>query len=121
VATIFGALGAARIDFGVAASVFSSIVIGIGIDYAIHMHHKGARHLASRPLRVRIERTYTTTGKAIVFDACVMVAGFLVLLISRTPPIQKMGGIVSLGMSIALIWTIVLAPFIIEWSADADE
>jgi predicted RND superfamily exporter protein len=47
-----------------------------------------------------------STGRAILFNAVVVVAGFLVLLFSVFPPNRILGMLVSLNMTLAFIATV---------------
>lgn len=53
-----------------------------------------------------IHFTMKQTGKAILFNAIVVIAGFMVLLFSVFPPNRTLGGLVSLNMFTSLAGTL---------------
>jgi predicted RND superfamily exporter protein len=104
----FGVMGLLGIPFGVATSMFSSIILGIGIDYAIHLQSKldalgGAGAQAAR-------LAFASAGKAILWDAVVVISGFSVLLLSEMPPTRILGIMVALGMGASFVATYLLLP-----------
>ena len=124
VATIwnFGFMSLARLPLEPTSAVTACIGIGVGIDYAIHFIAK-YRYLAANaspaafPDRVRehvyrrlTRATMMTAGKAILFNAIVVICGFLVLLFSRFPPTRTMGILVSLNMFACFVGALTLLP-----------
>jgi len=55
-------------------------------------------------------QTMETAGKAITFNAIVVICGFLVLLLSNFPPTRIMGIMVSLNMFTCLLGALTLLP-----------
>ena len=53
---------------------------------------------------------FRTAGKAIVWNAVVVIAGFLTLIFSQMPPNQKLGLICSLGIATSLISSFLVVP-----------
>jgi len=108
----FGVMGLLGIPFGVATSMFSSIILGIGIDYAIHLQSKLDALGGAGPQAARM--AFASAGKAILWDAVVVICGFAVLLLSRMPPTRTLGGMVALGMGASFAATYLLLPAL--WS-----
>lgn len=95
----FGVMGLFDIPLSTTTALLSSIAIGIGIDYAIHFienYKKGIETLTTR--HAAIHQTMNYTGRAILFNAVVVIAGFLVLLFSVFPPNRILGALVSMNM-----------------------
>jgi uncharacterized protein len=95
----FGLMGLTGIPLEPATAITSCIGIGVGIDYAIHFIAK--YRLNRRKMSPGAEltrRTMSTAGKAIFFNALVVIGGFLMLLASQFPPSRHMGVMVSLNM-----------------------
>ncbi len=103
----FGIMGLFDIPLSTTTALLSSIAIGIGIDYAVHFIERykiyalktGDKILAS-------EKTMHHSGRAIVFNALVVIAGFLVLLLSVFPPNRALGALVSLNMFTSFVGTV---------------
>ncbi len=103
----FGIMGLFNIPLSTTTALLSSIAVGIGIDYAVHFIERykiyaketGDKDLAS-------ELTMFHSGRAIVFNAVVVIAGFLVLLFSVFPPNRSLGALVSLNMFTSFVGTV---------------
>ncbi|MDD3009992.1 MAG: MMPL family transporter [Bacteroidales bacterium] len=103
----FGVMGILDIPLSTTTALLSSIAIGIGIDYAIHFLQYYRLNLANSRLKVTaIYKTMNQTGKAILFNAIVVISGFLVLTFSVFPPNRKLGALVSMNMFTSLLGTL---------------
>ncbi len=105
----FGVMGFLNIPLSTTTALLSSIAIGIGIDYAVHFieqYRKNARITTDK--RIIAEKTMSHSGRAITFNAIVVITGFLVLLFSVFPPNRKLGALVSLNMFTSFIGTITI-------------
>lgn len=103
----FGVMGLLNIPLSTTTALLSSIAIGIGIDYAIHFiqHYRTNIKVSSSVLEA-LYSTVGQTGKAILFNAIVVIAGFLVLLFSVFPPNRTLGALVSMNMFTSLVGTL---------------
>ena len=105
----FGIMGLFNIPLSTTTALLSSIAIGIGIDYAIHFLQYYKLNLRQSKLKVTaIYRTMNQTGKAIMFNAIVVISGFLVLIFSVFPPNRALGALVSLNMFTSLLGTLTI-------------
>ena len=105
----FGIMGLLNIPLSTTTALLSSIAIGIGIDYAIHFLQYYRLNLQHSKLKVTaIYRTMNQTGKAIMFNAIVVISGFLVLTFSVFPPNRALGALVSLNMFTSLLGTLTI-------------
>ncbi|MBD3240620.1 MAG: MMPL family transporter [Chitinivibrionales bacterium] len=103
----FGVMGLLNIPLSTTTALISSIAIGVGVDYAIHFIDKYLRNLKQTGnAQEASRRTMDHTGRAILFNAIVVVAGFMVLLFSVFPPNRMLGLLISLNMLVALIGTV---------------
>ena len=103
----FGVLGWLNIPLETTTALISSIAIGIGIDYAVHYIDRykiNAKETGNRELTV--EETMAHSGRAISFNAIVVILGFLVLTFSAFKPNVALGAIVSLNMLTSFIGTV---------------
>ncbi len=123
----FGIMSLFRMPLEPSTAVTACIGIGVGIDYSIHFISKYRRLVArARPgpyppgstggvYRELTARTMETAGKAILFNALVVIFGFLVLLFSTFPPTRNMGIMVSLNMFTCFIGAVTLLPASLNW------
>lgn len=103
----FGIMGFLGIPLNTTTALVSSIAIGIGIDYAIHFLEQYRINAQVTGDKIQTaKKTMNHTGRAISFNAIVVIAGFLVLLFSVFPPNRQLGALVSLGMFTSFVGTI---------------
>lgn len=103
----FGIMGWFNIPLSTTTALLSSIAIGIGIDYAIHFIQNYRAGIDSGlSQKHAIYATMDLTGRAISFNAIVVIAGFLVLLFSVFPPNRTLGALVSLNMFTSFVGTL---------------
>lgn len=105
----FGVMGLLDIPLSTTTALLSSIAIGIGIDYAVHFIERYkiyATETKDKQLTGRM--TMQHSGRAIVFNALVVIAGFLVLLASVFPPNRALGALVSLNMFTSFVGTVTI-------------
>ena len=112
----FGLLGLLNIPLEIGKSLTASMVIGIGVDYTIHFLNK---------YRVKVREgmqtaeqitaaTMATSGKAIFFNALVVIGGFLVFLTSNFRPNFYLGAMLSLNMVACLLVSMTVLPTILN-------
>ncbi len=105
----FGVMGLLNIPLNTTTALLSSIAIGIGIDYAVHFIERYkiyATETGDQQLTGRL--TMQHSGRAIVFNALVVIAGFLVLLTSVFPPNRELGALVSMNMFTSFLGTVTI-------------
>ena len=103
----FGVMGLFDIPLSTTTALVSSIAIGIGIDYAVHFIERFKIYaLETGDRNLTIRQTMHHSGRAIVFNAVVVIAGFLVLLFSVFPPNRSLGALVSLNMFTSFLGTV---------------
>jgi predicted RND superfamily exporter protein len=119
VAMNFGAMGLLGVPLGVATSAFSSIILGVGIDYAIHLRSRFDRLRDGGSAREALGGAFGTAGTAIFWDVAVVTTGFLVLLLSNMPPTRKLGVVVAVGVVTSLVATFLLIPAFVRGRSDA--
>jgi predicted RND superfamily exporter protein len=105
----FGIMGFLNIPLSTTTALLSSIAIGIGIDYAVHFLEQYRTNAAKSDDKIKVAQlTMAHSGKAIIFNAIVVIAGFLVLLFSVFPPNRELGALVSLNMFTSLAGTLTI-------------
>jgi len=105
----FGVMGFLDIPLSTTTALLSSIAIGIGIDYAVHFleqYRINAKNTDDK--MVAAQKTMAHSGRAIIYNAVVVIAGFLVLLFSVFPPNRELGALVSLNMFTSFVGTLTI-------------
>ncbi len=114
----FGLMGILGVPLTVSTAVISSIAVGIGVDYAIHFitHYLEAlKGTGDEQHAARFSMGHT--GKAIVLNAAIVIAGFMVMVFSVFPPNRQIGLLVSLNMLTALIATLTIMFLVLRKSS----
>lgn len=95
-------------------SVFAVILIGLGIDYAIHIIsvYNEQRNVHKDPVTA-MEETFARSGSGIVTGALTTAASFFALAISSTLGIKEMGIVLGIGILSAMVTTLVGLPAIL--------
>jgi uncharacterized protein len=105
----FGTMGLLNIPLGPTTALISSIAVGIGIDYAIHFIDRYKEYASETQDKQKTAKlTMYNTGRAILFNAIVVISGFLVLLFSIFPPNRQLGALVSLNMFSSFVGTLTI-------------
>ncbi|MBS4062900.1 MAG: MMPL family transporter [Bacteroidetes bacterium] len=105
----FGLMGLLNIPLSTTTALISSIAIGIGIDYAVHFIDRyRINALETKDKLATTRETMYHSGRAIAFNAVVVILGFLVMLFSVFPPNRSLGALVSLNMFISFIATVTI-------------
>jgi predicted RND superfamily exporter protein len=104
------------VNLDIATAMIASMALGIGIDYAIHFvtRYRIEVFLKDKTPEEAITETIHTTGRAIIFNALAVAAGFLVLIFSNFRPIINIGWLVAVTMIISSLVTIIVLPSLIS-------
>ena len=92
---IYGGMGLLGIHLDIGTSMLASLALGVGVDYAVHAF-MGEGGLSRG------------SAAAIVTNALVVAAGFSVLTLASSPPIQVMGALTAIAMVLAALTTLVV-------------
>ena len=111
----FGIMGVTGIKLNAATAIIASLAIGIGIDYSIHFLSR-YRHEVRMHDSVdnAIETSLNTSGRAILYNALAVAAGFMVLVPSNFVIISQLGILVALVMITTSLASITLLPAILK-------
>ncbi|RMF25553.1 MAG: hypothetical protein D6760_00745 [Deltaproteobacteria bacterium] len=110
----FGGMALIGKPLGPMEAMVGAIGLGIGIDYSIHlMSSLRLRTNAGMELTEAIAETMRTTGRAILFNAVVVVAGFSVLAASETPSNAAFGLQIALNMALCCVAALLLLPAVL--------
>ncbi len=111
----FGIMGLTGIKLNAATAVIASLAIGIGIDYSIHFLSRYRHEITMQgSVEKAIERSLHTSGRAILYNALAVAAGFLVLVPSNFVIISQLGILVALVMITTSLASLTLLPAILK-------
>jgi len=107
----FGVMGWAGIALDIVTVLISSIGVGVGIDYSIHIYSRYLEEFkAGLSVREAIVKSIETTGKSIISNAAAVISGFIILVFSSFPPFKYFGILVSLIMFVAATGAMLFIP-----------
>ena len=113
----FGAMGLLNIPLSTTTALISSIAVGVGIDYAVHfMERFRVAAKSTGDVLATVVDAMHHSGRAIMFNAVVVIAGFLVLLFSAFPPNRALGVLVSGNMFVSLLGTVTIMVVVMVWT-----
>ncbi len=98
--------------------MISSLVIGAGIDFGIHVTHRFREEwCAGVEVDEAIRRTVGHVGKALLAAAVTTAGAFTIIALSDMPPLRRFGGITALSLAFALMASLLVLPSILAWYA----
>ncbi|HHH30218.1 MAG TPA: hypothetical protein ENK57_18015, partial [Polyangiaceae bacterium] len=103
---IYGAMGALGLHLDIGTSMLASIIIGAGVDYAVHLLAAWRADEGSTAAGNAAEHA----GPAIWTNAIMVSAGFFVLTLGDAKPLENVGGLTSAAMLVAAMATFVAIP-----------
>lgn len=108
---ILAFMGYAGIPLDIMTITIAAIVIGIGVDDAIHYLHRFKEEVdAGQSTISAVRATHGSIGKALYFTSLIVVIGFSVLVFSRFVPTAYFGWLAALAMLVALTANLALLP-----------
>ncbi len=111
----FALMGYFGIKLDVGTAMVASIAIGIGVDYTIHfLHSYHQNRLKTDNLDEVTKETLGSTGKAIIFNAISVAAGFMVLLFSNFYPLVYLGLLISVTMFTSSLAAMSILPLLLN-------
>ncbi len=109
------------IPLGIGTSMFASVAVGLGVDFAIHtidrlrvafQRQPGISSAADH--EQAIMSLYPSTGRALLFNFLAIACGFGVLMSSQVVPLMNFGIIVALAVSTSFITSMTLIPALVK-------
>ena len=114
ITTVIAVLNSFMFLFGIKQTMLSttmnSMVLGLGIDFSIHVLERYLEERKSRGPMESVMRTVERTGKAITTSALTMAGGFGALLISPFPLMQTFGVLSLVAIVFSLISSLTVVP-----------
>jgi predicted RND superfamily exporter protein len=108
---IFGVMGALGVHLDIGTSMLSSIIIGAGVDYGVHLL-AGWRGSGDNMLQHAARNAAGTTSEAIWTNAAMVAVGFFVLTLGESRPLHNVGSLTATAMLCAAAATFVVIPML---------
>jgi hypothetical protein len=102
---MLGAMYLAGEKITAANVVAMPLVLGLGIDYGVHIVH--------RLRSASVEEAISTTGRAIVVASVTTVAAFGTLCLAHTSALVGMGVAAATGIAACLLWSLLFLPALV--------
>lgn len=107
----FGLMGWLGIKLNIVTALLSSISIGLGVDYTIHIFWRLKYDLKNQPDYISsVKQTLKTIGRGISINAFSVMIGFSVLFLSAFPLIRSFALLIILSLLLCLICALLLIP-----------
>jgi predicted RND superfamily exporter protein len=118
VAWILGSMYLLDIPFNVMTGTITSLTIGLGVAYSIHMSERYQLELErGHGVWEALDRGVTGTGGALRGSAATTAGGFGVLALAILPPLQQFGIITGLTIIYAFLASVFVLPsFLVLWT-----
>lgn len=103
---VYGGMGVLGIHLDIGTSMLGSIIIGAGVDYAVHLMAawRGA------DVDAALKHAVLHTAPAIWTNALMVAAGFFILTLGDAKPLQNVGGLTAVAMLVAAVATFAAIP-----------
>jgi hypothetical protein len=107
----FGIMVITKTQLNIVTALLSSISIGLGVDYTIHIFWriKAEMKKSYSPVEA-IARSIQTTGRGITINAFSVMAGFSVLLFSAFPLIRSFALLIIASIALCLVCALIMIP-----------
>ena len=93
--------------------LIASMVIGVGIDFGIHITHRFLEELEAGEVEEAIRKSLVTVGKAIVASTICASGAFAIISLSKMAPIARFGSITAVSLVVSMAASLALLPSII--------
>jgi hopanoid biosynthesis associated RND transporter like protein HpnN len=102
-----------ELPFNFANVIVIPLLFGIGANSGIHLVHR-SKHVASSDE----ELLATTTARAVFYSALTTAVSFGTLAFSSHRGMASLGIVLSIGMILTIVCTLVVLPALLEWQSD---
>ncbi len=113
---VYAAMVLFNIKLGVGTSMFASVAIGLGVDFAIHTidRLRVTFKLNAGDWDKALAELYPLTGRTLFFNYIAIALGFGVLISSQVVPLANFGAIVFISVSTSFFASMSLLPALIK-------
>lgn len=106
-----GAMGILGIPLDMATAGIGSLLLGMGIDYGIHLMHRYEEERKKKnSIDKAVETAVVSTGTAVFATTATTVVGFLALVFAPLPMMANLGKVCALGIFFCMVAVIALLP-----------
>ena len=113
IALTFGVLGIIQPELSIIAIAIIALLMGLGVDYAIHLMNRYVEEYTIEDKVQRVEKILRFTGKAVLLSTVTTMIGFAALMISSMSPMVTFGFGCAIGIFFCFISAIVLVPCLV--------
>jgi predicted RND superfamily exporter protein len=111
---VLGTMGLLGIPLDIMTITIAAIVVGIGVDHAIHYVHRFKREFpVDRNYLATMYRCHESIGRALYYTSITVIAGFSILALSNFTPSIYFGLLTGLAMFASVIGSLLLLPQLI--------
>ncbi len=110
---VYGGMGGLGVHLDIGTSMLASIIIGAGVDYAVHFVAAWREHEGPDAAVAAAQ----ITGPAIWTNALMVAAGFFLLTLGEARTLQNVGGLTAAAMLTAAIATFLAVPVLMARAA----
>jgi hypothetical protein len=113
---LYGTMGYLGLPLSTLAGSVAALVIGIGIDYSIHILNTYRFHRRDKTISESLSEAVGETGVAILATSITTISAFMAFLVGKMPEMHRFGIIMSIGIGYALLFSFLLLPsvFVLE-------
>ena len=98
--------------------MISSLVIGAGIDFGIHVTHRFREEWhGGADVDEAIRKSVGHVGKALVAAAVTTAGAFAIIAVSDLIPLRRFGAVTALSLTFAMLASLLVLPSILAWYA----
>jgi predicted RND superfamily exporter protein len=106
---VYGAMGAMGVHLDIGTSMLASLIIGAGVDYAVHFV-SALQNAPADDGMTALAHAVQDTAPAIWTNALMVAVGFFILTLGEAKPLQNVGGLTAAAMLIAALATFIAVP-----------
>jgi predicted RND superfamily exporter protein len=108
---IYGTMGLLGIRLDIGTSMLASLIIGAGVDYAVHVLSAWYAH-DDEPISMAALRATARVGPAVWTNAVMVAVGFFVLTLGEARPLKNVGGLTAAAMIVSALVTFLVIPIL---------
>ena len=106
---VYAIMGARGVSLDIGTSMLASLIIGAGVDYAVHMVSAWRTPTSGDTIKAATEAA-RSTGPAIWTNALMVASGFFILTLGDARPLQNVGTLTASAMLVAALATFIAIP-----------
>ncbi|MFB6292043.1 MAG: efflux RND transporter permease subunit [Candidatus Nanohaloarchaea archaeon] len=113
---LYGTMGYMGLPLSTLAGSVAALIIGIGIAYSIHIGNIYRFNRRENTVEEALVDAVDDIGVSIVASAITTISAFIAFLVGKMPEMHRFGLTMAIGISYAVIFTILLLPavFVLE-------